>query len=296
MGIVFRMAKVVSTEKIAGVEVEVFNLETETENYVADDILVHNCTLKPKKWWQEQFAQHAPGWPVEILDKEELERGAVPQEVLTGDGKIKLEIGSFMTMTPWGWINIDLHDLGGWAGPRNYRYMQHDVRTGLPFQTGEVSLIHANHFLEHLTYKEGLSFLRECRRVLKPDGAMRLAVPDAELLTRMYVAGSADRDVGRNLGLSLEDTLRTFDEISDGAAAQPTAAGKLWELLFSGHQAAYDEETLSRILREAGFTPLPAAFRQCGDPTHPGLQQIKKECTDTHPCLSLYVDAVPALG
>ena len=250
-----------------------------------------HCSLFSKKKWEQLFAQHAPGWPVEILDKEELERGVVPQEVLTGDGKIKLEIGSFTTMTPWGWINIDLHDLGGWAGPRNYRYMQHDVRTGLPFQTGEVSLIHMNHVLEHFTYKEGLSLLRECRRVLKPDGALRLAVPDASLLCGLY-AEPDHYSAPHNDYRKLED----FDEISDGAAAQPTPAGKLWELLFSGHQAAYDEETLSCILREAGFKPLPAAFRQCGDPHHSGLQQIKRECTDTHPCLSCYCDAVPMIG
>jgi SAM-dependent methyltransferase len=39
-----------------------------------------------------------------------------------------------------------------------------------------------SHFLEHLTYSEGLAFLKEVRRVLRHDGIVRIAVPDAALL------------------------------------------------------------------------------------------------------------------
>ncbi len=148
-----------------------------------------------------------------------------------------------------------------------------------------MDLIFACHFLEHLTYEEGLRFLRECRRVIRPDGAMRILVPDAKLLCGMY-------EDNRPSDLS------EFDEINDGCANAPTSAGKLWAMLFQGHQAAYDQETLSRALEDAGFQPLLAAFRQVGH--HPsldwsavGARQILKEAMDILPCHTLFMDAIP---
>ena len=261
-----------------------------------------HCTLRPREFWLQEFAHHAPGWPVEILDKEELERGVLPQEVLMGDGKVKLEIGSFTTMTPFGWINIDIHDLAAFAEPNNYRYVRHDVRQGLPFPTGSVDCIHSNHFLEHLSYKDGLNHLRECRRVLKPQtGALRIAVPDTEMLLRSYF--SSGGHVGlfpKNTGGDAHSTVKLdeFVEISDGVEQDPTAAAKLWELLFSGHQAAYDAETMLHFLKEAGFEARVSELHSVASDFvgHAGLQQIIRETNDTHPCLSLYVDAIPAVG
>lgn len=241
-----------------------------------------HTTLRPKGWWQSMFNYHAPNWPVEIVDKEELERGEFPAHVLKGDGKVKLNIGSFTCMYHNAWTNIDIHPLQDWAKANSYNFLQGDVRTGLPFQTNSVDLISSSHMLEHLSYREGLAFLRDCRRVLKHDGAMRIAVPDAELLMTLYANDP--------------NALREMDEINDNAAASPTAAGKLWALLHDGHQACYDGETLIKLLGEAGFFARKSSFRSIGASAHPGLKQIIRETIDGFPCLSLYVDAVPNLG
>lgn len=250
-----------------------------------------HCTLRPKEWWLTQFDRHARGWPVEIVDKESLEQGTFPEAVLKGDGKVKLNIGSFTTMTHYGWINIDVHDLAGFAQANGYRYQQCDVRNGLPYATGSVDLIASCHMLEHLTYKEGLAFLRECRRVLKPEsGGIRIIVPDAGLLMNMY-ANECEGE-GRGLGM--------FDEINDGCAEATTPAGKLWALLHEGHHACYDSETLERALIDAGFIPYTTRFRvpiiflsrENGEQPIP---QIIRETLEMIPCLSLAVDAIPLI-
>jgi predicted SAM-dependent methyltransferase len=248
-------------------------------------------TLRPREWWLEQFALHAPGYPVEIVDKELLERGEFPPEVLHGDGKVKLNIGSFTSMHHHGWVNVDVHDLAGYAQSQGYKYLRHDVRNGLPYDTGTVDAINAQHMLEHLTYKEGLSFLRECRRVLKPDGVMRVAVPDAELLADLYVNGDDD---GR--WLPGVECLSDLDEIRGDASPDDTDALRFWKLLHDGHQAAYDSETLGDLALAAGLTPVISGFRQSLPESQPyNAGQILRETIDMMPCLSLYAWLVPAV-
>lgn len=239
-------------------------------------------TIHPKEWWQLRLPRGH-----EVVDKNELEGGQFPEDVFRGDGKVKLNLGCAQTMFHHGWTNIDIHDLGQWAQGNGYQYQRHDLRNGIPWGTGDVSLVYCGHMLEHLSYKEGLTFLRECRRVIKPDGAMRFIVPDAKLLMGMY---SGTEDWGNS---SLSD----FDEVNEGCALAPTAAGKLWALLHEGHQATYDEETLVGMLKQAGFLPTACGFRQLGvGRNEEARKQILRETLDTHPALSLYVDAVPRVG
>jgi predicted SAM-dependent methyltransferase len=257
----------------------------------------HIC-LRPKIWWVEQFARHAPGWPVEIVDKEELEKGEFPPEVLAGDGKVKLNLGSFCTMHHHGWENIDLYtELEHYAAANGYKYRVHDLRTGLPYPTGGVDLIMMNHVFEHFSYEDGVKLLKECRRVLKPEtGALRLAVPDAKMLVCGYAHAVLDDSCDLN-DLPHAD-LSSFHEMSTGAASRPTAAGKLWELLIASHLAIYDWETLKISLEEAGFVPHLAQFRGTSvpGPRHEGSLQILRETIDQFPDLSLFVDAIPKVA
>ena len=251
-----------------------------------------HVSLFSKAKWEALFAQHAPGWPVTLLDKEELERGELPKDVREGDGKVKVNAGCFMSQFHHGWTNIDVHDLGGWSASQGYKYLRHDVRNGLPFGTGTVDMIFSSHMLEHLSYEEGKRFLRECRRVAKPGCVLRFAVPNARLLNEAY-AGAAYRD---RVGVVLSD----FAEISDGVENAPTDAMKLWELLYAGHQSMYDAETLVLALTEAGFRAMEAEAFYPADfvSEHAAAQkQLLRETIDL-PLggLSLFVAAVPLLG
>lgn len=226
------------------------------------------CTVRPWKWWRERLpVEH------EILSTAQLERNMpIPSDYLNGDGKIKLHVGCAMTMFHHGWINMDVIDAVEFAKTYNYNFMRHDARIGLPeYKTGTADLIFSSHFLEHLTYREGLAFLRECRRVLKPDGAMRIVVPDARKLMDMHFDGR----------------MAEYDEINDGCANAPTSAGKLWSLLHEGHQACYDQETLMAMLDESGFVPTLSSFR-CGSNA-----QMRRETQEMSYYLSLFMDASP---
>ncbi len=63
----------------------------------------------------------------------------------------------------------------------------------LPMADGSVSLIYASHVLEHFGRYEYKPVLAEWFRVLKPDGVLRLAVPDfAACAAIYYEAGLKD--------------------------------------------------------------------------------------------------------
>lgn len=223
-----------------------------------------HCTLKPKEWWA---AKMPPGH--EVVDKESLETGTPnpPQ----GDGKVKVNVGSFTTMFHYGWINTDQHDLGAWAQKYGYKYQQHDAKKPLPFDNGSIDLMYHCHFLEHLDYASGMKFLRECARVIKPDGVMRVILPDAHGLMSAYMKGE----------------LGKYDELNDGCAQSAAQISKLWTLLMSGHNSMYDEGTLRDTLDWAGFSQIKKmGFRTSFS------KQMLTETVDMYPSLSLFIEAV----
>ena len=109
---------------------------------------------------------------------------------------------------------------------------------------GEVTEIYAGHFLEHLERPAGLHFLQECYRVLAPGGICGIVVPDAREILKRYVSTSIE-------ALNFEGRLWYFSDLDDvcGWILYSTVQS-------SRHLWAYDEFTLRRIMREAGFSDL----------------------------------------
>lgn len=243
-----------------------------------------HTTLRPKEWWQARLPRGH-----EVIDKEELERGNFPEHVLKRDDKdIKLNIGCHTMMFHRGWTNIDILDMGPFAQANAYHFMQRDVKQGIQFPTGSVHLIYLCHTLEHFTYSEAISLLRECRRLIRPeDGAMRILVPDAAYLVCLYGGGEEIEVDTWNKPYELKE----FDEINDGCSSSLTKISKLWSLLVPGHQAGYDAETLEWVLKESGWIPKKSAFRQS---EVEGGKQMVRECVESFPCLSLTYDCIPA--
>lgn len=114
-----------------------------------------------------------------------------------------------------------------------------DARKGLPYQDGVVAGVYSEHLFEHLTQAEGLGFLRECRRVLKPGGLVRIAMPDLDVIVDRY--GSDDwRGDGDMFKLG-------FDWVQNRCEMMNIAMRE-W-----GHKHVYNQEELIRIASMAGF-------------------------------------------
>lgn len=155
-----------------------------------------------------------------------------------------------------------------------------DCRRRLPLADGSAAGIRVEHFLEHLETREELpTFLKECLRVLRPDGVLRVIVPDAERYLRAYCR---DDLVGfRELGVPdpFPEDLPTRMDIINHVFHQ-------WH----EHRWSYDFETLAHRLRWAGFTLVERIGYQRS------LDPMLAQDWEVHARHSLYVDAVKCYG
>jgi len=234
------------------------------------------CTVRDFQWWNGVFnGPDGPGNTV-VQSKDQLEQGTFPQEVFQGDGKIKLNIGSYRTMFHNGWQNLDIADLGQWAQMHAYQFQRYDMREALPHATGSVDLIFCHHALEHLTYDDGKRFLFECRRVLKPkDGFMRIVVPDFGFVGKCYVDYP-------------NKSMDNLKYISEECEKYPIGVAQLWSIIGSGHQSAYDGDTLTQFLKASGFVPQETWFRESYN-----AQILRETLEMDYAGTSLFMDAVP---
>lgn len=109
-----------------------------------------------------------------------------------------------------------------------------DLRNRLPFPDASCRLVYSSHTLEHLFPDEALFLLAEIRRVLRPDGVARIAVPSVE--HALSVAG----------GGRVEDWPRPFDDSVAQAVNYLFCDGQ--------HKYAYNFSILDRFARQAGFS------------------------------------------
>ena len=78
------------------------------------------------------------------------------------------------------WINLD----SSAAAPD---VVVHDLRRGLPFPSNSFDAAYGSHVLEHLEPDAASRLLRECHRILRPGGILRIVVPDLETIARLYL-------------------------------------------------------------------------------------------------------------
>lgn len=113
----------------------------------------------------------------------------------------------------------------------------------IPYGPEEVDGILASHVLEHMERSDGLAFLKDCKRVLAPDGILEVHVPDTRAVLRNYVrrTPALPVDIPETEGMDLTD-LDIICHLWLYSTIQP-----------SRHLWSYDEETLVRALAQSGF-------------------------------------------
>ena len=120
------------------------------------------------------------------------------------------------------WIHID----GG-----DYPHLDSNDIITLPFEDNSVDLIYASHVIEYFDREEITLILLGWKDKLKSGGTLRLAVPNFEVMSRLYQEGKYPLD--RFLG-PLYGKMPMGDEIIY-------------------HKTVYDFKSLKKILLDVGF-------------------------------------------
>jgi predicted SAM-dependent methyltransferase len=129
--------------------------------------------------------------------------------------------------------------------------IRHDIRSGLPYENEGFTHVYSEHAIEHFTAVEGLSILRECHRVLKPGGTLRLSTPDLRILAALYTRATMLTDTGLLDRVEGINPLRFYESVGFVAETQAQLLNdgmRRW-----GHLFLYDELEMTILLKAAGF-------------------------------------------
>jgi predicted SAM-dependent methyltransferase len=167
-------------------------------------------------------------------------------------GKVYLHLGSGPVNID-GWLNTDITPF--------HPYL--DATQDLPIKDNSVSFIFGEHFIEYIPRKALFSLLRECYRVLKPNGALRITIVDIEALARAY--------------LNDPERVRLLNERNQQCGYKYCSfpIDILNKTFFEDYQTCeYDAQTLRRLFAEAGFQNI--SCYQVGESPHAALSGIEK--------------------
>ena len=133
---------------------------------------------------------------------------------------MKLHLGCGNTYLH-GWVNVDIFS--------NVKADLHCDITRLPYEKGTFDTIYASHVLEHVHRHMVIATLQHWRELLKPNGVLRLAVPNFEAVCKRY---RATGDLPELMGLLYGGQNMTLNS----------------------HTIIFDEAYLTSLLIKAGFS------------------------------------------
>jgi len=143
------------------------------------------------------------------------------------------------------WLNFDLN-------PRNTAVTKCDLLRGIPLAAESCDVVYHSHVLEHLRPDEARSLLGECYRVLKPEGVLRVVVPDLEQICRLYIKSLEEGVTGndKRTWVMLEMYDQCVREKSGGDMREYLARPELPEESFIHSRIGEEYLAIRKSLRE----------------------------------------------
>ena len=208
------------------------------------------------------LARGYPGRPY-IVRPHRLRRAILRSDVRLKDDYLrtatnpKLDIGGGWQLLA-GWLNIDIETIPG--------VMRMDATRRFPFADETFQYVYCEHMIEHVPHEKGTYMLRECYRVMRRGGVIRVITPNLSAILGLYSPVlSAEQE------RYLQWFCQTFTpDRPPSASSAINAMFRLW-----GHQFIYDEQTLADAMRTAGFNSV--ARYPISHSNHPELQNLANE-------------------
>ncbi len=173
-------------------------------------------------------------------------------------GKLKLtttlvKLGLLDKSYDWKWPKITLVN----------------IKNDLPDEDESVDYIYCSNVLEHFEKYESTAVLKECQRVLKKDGIVRVIVPDLKKMIENYT--SADNFNREYFGYNKDQ----YNGI----------IGRFKRFFIRGHQWMYDSNSFYELLKEIGFSNIKEYKFRKGE-----LPNLDKLDLEMHKKLCIYYE------
>jgi SAM-dependent methyltransferase len=135
----------------------------------------------------------------------------------------------------------------------------HDLRKGIPVDSGSVDAVYHSHVLEHIDREDIPAFMAEIHRVLKPGGIHRMAVPNFGRDARDYLE-SLEQERPNHDDMLIPLLAQSVQREAHGTSLQSPLRRRVENLVLGDarrrgqtHQWAYDRVNLHQILEANGF-------------------------------------------
>ncbi len=194
-------------------------------------------------------------------------------------GQIKLNLGCGVH-TPKNWINYD-SSFRVWLDRIPYVFLlgyqprfanwvrRFDVRKPLPFPDQSVQYIYSSHMIEHLSHFCAETLLKECHRVLRVGGRIRLMTPNLFYSVENYLSRRTDSVLRNSAADHFFRSLFVVEEEKHGLL---TRCLHLFQNK-NRHQWLYDDHSLKFFLERCGFRDVVAKDHWVSD--FPDLDELE---------------------
>jgi predicted SAM-dependent methyltransferase len=130
---------------------------------------------------------------------------------------------------------------------RGTTVLHHDLGHGIPFADNSVPAVYSSHFFEHLEKPDTERLIRECFRVLKPGGMIRIVVPSLQTEVEKLKAAVESYDQG-----DVAKVQKYLTSDIDG-----------FNNKYNNHRWMYNFQEMCGVLAQSGFVEIEEqSFRE----------------------------------
>jgi len=175
---------------------------------------------------------------------------------MAGEGLKKLNIGAQGDALK-GWLNTDI-----WAGSANLAFL--DATKTFPIADETFDYVLSEHMIEHITYEKADFMIKECRRILKKGGKIRIATPSLEKFTGFDPANKSVKEYFENHVKQLY------------GIPVPCENDYIVNYIFYNfyHKFIYGKASITHLLQSNGFGEI--GFYKPSESDDPNLQDVER--------------------
>ncbi|MHB0995805.1 MAG: class I SAM-dependent methyltransferase [Elusimicrobiales bacterium] len=131
---------------------------------------------------------------------------------------------------------------------------EQDITKRLEFPDGSVEVIFTEHVLEHVRFQEGVSFMREAKRILKPGGTLRIVCPVTEKVLGFSPGSDMDREYLKCLERFYPEEKELFGRLGFDGLREFSKVFLLNSIYTGyGHRFIWSSALIAKVLLALGY-------------------------------------------